>query len=386
MSQAFTGRTWDALSASLSHLYHRHLAPTDLRVRAQAEVFQPMDLLAEGSFDRVAAMRDVPTLIKSYLRLGGFVGDGAFVDHQFNTTDVCLVMGYGAAECFGENAVCGSWAMSGPTWTSEDEPAPKPLRLGDWGRVILRGVPIAAVVFGGLVLVLLLRLIERPFFGVKRPMTPRITVGVCWLSLRFLGISYQSVGAPMKEAGVIVSNHASWMDILTLNSAGCLYFVAKSEVAGWPGIGWLARVTGTVFVRRDRGDAVKQKQVFEDRLLAGHRLLFFPEGTSTDGLRVLPFKPTLFAALFSESLKEKAWVQPVTVRYQAPEGEDVRHYAWWGDMELGSHLLQTLATRRHGRVAVVWHEPLKVADYANRKALAKAGETAVRGGQEALVD
>jgi putative hemolysin len=76
----------------LSHLHHAHLAPPELRVRARPEVFQPMDLLPEAQIDRVAAMRAVPSLIKSYLRLGGFVGEGAFVDHVFNTTDICLVL------------------------------------------------------------------------------------------------------------------------------------------------------------------------------------------------------------------------------------------------------------------------------------------------------
>ena len=128
---------------------------------------------------------------------------------------------------------------------------------------------------------------------------------------------------------------------------------------------------------------MKQKQVFEERLLAGHRLLFFPEGTSTDGLRVLPFKPTLFAALFSEELREKLWVQPVTLTYHAPDGEEPRHYAWWGDMPFGGHLLQTLASKKHGRVEVFWHTPLKVAEFADRKALAKASEAAVRGGHGA---
>lgn len=81
-----------ALALPLSHLHHAFLAPPELRVRAIEEAYQPMDLIPPDRIDRVAAMRAVPALIKSYLRLGGFVGDGAFVDHAFNTTDVCLVM------------------------------------------------------------------------------------------------------------------------------------------------------------------------------------------------------------------------------------------------------------------------------------------------------
>lgn len=87
---SFHGTDVAQLAPSLSLLHHRHLAPEDLRVRARA--FQSMDLVPETEIDRVQAMLEVPALIKAYLRLGGCVGEGAFVDHAFNTTDVCLVM------------------------------------------------------------------------------------------------------------------------------------------------------------------------------------------------------------------------------------------------------------------------------------------------------
>lgn len=89
---SFHGADITPHAAALSHLYHAHLAPAEIRVRALDEFYARMDLVAAEALNRVAAMRDVPALIKSYLRLGGFVGDGAFVDHAFNTTDVCLVM------------------------------------------------------------------------------------------------------------------------------------------------------------------------------------------------------------------------------------------------------------------------------------------------------
>lgn len=89
---SFHGNDIDALAEPLSHLHHSYLAPPELRVRAQEDAYQTMDLLAPEKIDRVAAMRATPALIKSYLKLGGFVGDGAFVDHKFNTTDVCLVI------------------------------------------------------------------------------------------------------------------------------------------------------------------------------------------------------------------------------------------------------------------------------------------------------
>jgi len=89
---SFHGTDIDALKESLSMLHHRHLAPENLRVRTLENYYQNMDLCAEADINRVKAMREVPALIKGYLRLGGYIGDGAFVDHDFNTTDVCLVM------------------------------------------------------------------------------------------------------------------------------------------------------------------------------------------------------------------------------------------------------------------------------------------------------
>ncbi len=86
------GTDINAHAQSLSLLHQSHLAPPELRVRAVEAAYQAMDLIPAEQIDRVAAMRAVPALIKSYLRLGGFVGDGAFVDHAFNTTDVCLIM------------------------------------------------------------------------------------------------------------------------------------------------------------------------------------------------------------------------------------------------------------------------------------------------------
>lgn len=87
---SFHGTDPQHLAAPLSLLHHRHLAPPELRVTARGAA--PLDLLPEGAFDRKAAMVQVPSLIKAYLRLGGTVGQGAFVDHAFNTTDVCLIL------------------------------------------------------------------------------------------------------------------------------------------------------------------------------------------------------------------------------------------------------------------------------------------------------
>ena len=89
---SFHGTDLRALAAPLSLLHEKYLAPQDIRVRAHPKHYQSMDICPPDQIDRVAAMKAVPQLIKAYLRMGGFVGEGAFVDHAFNTTDVCLVV------------------------------------------------------------------------------------------------------------------------------------------------------------------------------------------------------------------------------------------------------------------------------------------------------
>ncbi|MBV0911958.1 lysophospholipid acyltransferase family protein [Anianabacter salinae] len=268
------------------------------------------------------------------------------------------------------------------TWHSDTAPPEPRVPVAGKLRAIVRGTVLGAVIFGLFAVQMLLRLIERPLFGLHRPWTPWITVAAARAAFAVLGIKHSITGRMMTEPGALVANHCGWLDIFSLNAAGPLYFVSKSEVAGWPGIGLLARGVGTVFITRDPRHSGHQRQVFEDRLKAGHKLLFFPEGTSTDGRRVLDFKSTLFAAFFADDLRELLSVQPVSVIYHPPEGADPRFYGWWGDMSFGAHLVKTLAARRQGSVEIVFHDPLKVAEAQDRKALARACELAVRGGVE----
>ena len=263
-------------------------------------------------------------------------------------------------------------------WDSADHPTPVSVGPLGWVLMLLRGVLLATVVLVGLVILLAIRLIERPLYGQGRPVTPHITQIVCKIAFWIMGLRRAVIGTPMRHRGAVVANHTSWLDIFSLNAAQRIYFVSKSEVASWPGIGWLAKATGTLFIERNPKHARKQTEVFQQRLLDNHRLLFFPEGTSTDGLQVGPFKTTLFQSFFAPELRDVIWVQPVTVLYTAPDGTDPRFYGWWGDMSFGGHLLRTLASLRQGQVTTIYHTPLAVADFENRKALAQACEAQVR--------
>jgi len=267
-------------------------------------------------------------------------------------------------------------------WDAGDPPPHARITVAGWLRVLIRAVLLIVLVFGGLVILLLARLVERPLCGLDRPVTPFITQTVCRGAFIILRMQLRVQGTPMVQRGAVVANHSSWLDIFSLNAAKRIYFVSKAEVAKWPGIGWLARATGTMFIERNRARAAEQTVQMQDRLLAGHKLLFFPEGTSTDGAQVLPFKTTLFQSFFADGLRDEIYVQPVSVSYAAPADRDRFFYGWWGDMDFGTHLLATLAPARNGRVTVSYHPPLRVADFANRKALAKAAEDAVRSGHE----
>ena len=263
-------------------------------------------------------------------------------------------------------------------WHDDQIRLARPQSVRDWVRVLWRGGTVGGLVYGSLAVLLLLRLIEKPLFGLSRPWTPHLAQWVCRLALPMLGIGLLVRGKPMDKKGVVVANHSSWLDIFALNALQRVYFVSKSEVEGWVGLGWLARATGTVFIARKGTEAKVQQELFENRLRAGHKLLFFPEGTSTDAIRVLPFKSTLFAALFTHGLNQIVHVQPVTVLYHAPEGADPRHFGWWGEMEFGAHLMAMLTARTQGHIEVIFHPPVGVDQFANRKDLAAYCEAVIR--------
>jgi lyso-ornithine lipid O-acyltransferase len=264
--------------------------------------------------------------------------------------------------------------------SSWDEAPVPPFQVSPlgWLRVGWRGGLLGGLTYGALLILLLVRLVEWPLFGQARPVTPYITQFVCRMAFLILRLPLTVRGQPMLARGAVVANHSSWLDIFALNAAQRVYFVAKSEVEGWPGIGWLARATGTIFIARKGSESKRQQEIFEARLKAGHRILFFPEGTSTDAIRVLQFKSTLFQAFYTEGLSDGMHIQPVTVIFHAPGGEDPRFYGWWGDMDFASHLLKTLAAAKQGRVEVIFHPEVPVSAFQNRKVLAAHCERVIR--------
>ena len=193
---------------------------------------------------------------------------------------------------------------------------------------------------------------------------------------RICGFRVKVRGALADAGGPVlyVCNHASYLDIIVLGSVIEANFVAKAEVAGWPGFGFLARIARTVFVARKRGGAATERDALTQRLKAGDSLMLFPEGTSNDGNRVLPFKSSLFAVAELTGPDDKPLpVQPVSVAYTRLDGMPVCRalrpfYAWYGDMTLAGHLLAALGLGEV-EIEVILHPPVSLADFGNRKAL-----------------
>ena len=216
------------------------------------------------------------------------------------------------------------------------------------------------------------------------------------MQVRLLG---QAAGGSAGRVGgrpvVYVSNHSSWMDIVVLGAQlrGC--FVSKRDVAGWPVVGTVARLGRTVFVSRNRSATASEKVDMMARLRGGDDLILFPEGTSSDGSRVLPFHTTFFAMAKPVADRDGRapstdgpLVQPISLVYDRLAGMPVGRagrpmFAWFGDMDLARHFWR-LAQWRGMRATILFHEPLDPADYPSRKELAAAAWESVASGAAAL--
>ena len=213
---------------------------------------------------------------------------------------------------------------------------------------------------------------------------------------RLVGLSVRMIGPrPRRRSAdgraiVYVSNHSSWLDILVLGGRLEACFIAKEEVAGWPLISWIARLGRSVYVRRQRTSTARERDDMRLRLSGGDNLILFPEGTTSDGSRVLPFRSAFLsiAELPATADGRPPLVQPVSVVYDRlgylPAGRNTRPlFAWYGDMDIGSHFWR-LAQHRGLRATVLLHAPLDPADFPSRKALAQATWTAVADGAAML--
>ena len=193
--------------------------------------------------------------------------------------------------------------------------------------------------------------------------------------LPMLGIELEIRGKKSDRHPVLfLSNHSSYIDIAILGSVIEGSFVAKSEVAKWPFFGLLAKLQRTVFVDRRARFVAAQREAIMKRLRDGDDLILFPEGTSSDGNRVLPFKSALLSAAEIEIDGRPITVQPVSISYTRldgiPLGRSLRpFYAWYGDMDMATHIWQMTGLGRLTAV-VEFHPTLTLKDAGTRKVLA----------------
>lgn len=210
-----------------------------------------------------------------------------------------------------------------------------------------------------------------------------------------IGLKVRVIGAPATRTAdgrpvVYVSNHSSWLDILVLGGKLDACFTAKEEVGRWPLIGTIARLGRTVYVRRQRSSTARERDEMRERLAGGDNLILFPEGTTSDGSRVLSFRSAFLsiAELPVSPDGKPPMVQPISVVYDRlaglPTGRASRPvFAWYGDMDIGSHYWR-LAQHAGMRATVLLHTPLDPRDFPNRKALAQAVWRAAAEGAAAL--
>ena len=244
--------------------------------------------------------------------------------------------------------------------------------------VLTAFVMLTAALAAALAVMTLLRLPGRGKLSL------RYSRAVCCL----LNVRIHVVGAPPEHHSVLIlSNHVSWLDILVITATVPVIFVAKSEVRRWPLIGWVARARGTVFVERDRRRQTAEAAADIAQYLAeGQSIVLFAEGTSSDGNRVLAFRPALVGALREALAQVEAGkriaVQPLSVGYTGllglPMGRQHRPIvAWYGDRDLLPHLVEFLR-RGAADVTLTWGEPVEHDGGNDRKAVVRSLETAVR--------
>lgn len=240
------------------------------------------------------------------------------------------------------------------------------------------GSPLRAFVRIATYLCLTASLLPVQIFAIRfnRSLAVRLPLFYHRLCVRILGFRIRVHGQMETRGPVLfVCNHTSYSDISILGALLPASFVAKAEVAGWPLFGVLAKLQRTVFVDRRPARATGQRDEMMRRLEQGDNLILFPEGTSSDGNAVLPFKSALFSVAQVEPNGKPLVVQPVSIAYTRldgmPVGRALRPYfAWYGDMTLAPHFWE-IAGLGHATVDVVFHEPVTIEQYETRKGLAE---------------
>lgn len=200
------------------------------------------------------------------------------------------------------------------------------------------------------------------------------------LILRLFGLKLKVIGKQSYNSTIFVSNHISWTDILVIQSVLDIIFVAKSDVKKMPGLGFLAGIANTVFIDRNPQKISKDSLILKKKIEKGELICFFPEGTSTDGLRVLKFKSGFFQLLFDGIYNQNKYikkVQPLSIYYKVHNKNLSKDfYGWWGSMSIISHITKILCLSS-GSVELKFHDSLNSEEFNDRKEIALAAENTI---------
>ncbi len=227
------------------------------------------------------------------------------------------------------------------------------------------------------VLIALLLLVSAPFQVAVLTVAPSrryaLPLLVFRLGLKIIGIECDVRGSPPKSGpALIVCNHLSWIDIVVLGAHFPCHFIAKREVAGWPVFGQLARVIGVMFLDRERRTATAPfRNEMEGAFDQDRILVLFPEGTSTDGSEVLPFK----SALLPDARKAGVPVHPLTLSLFG-NTEPHPFYAWFDDISLIEHMRRVFASGPL-RARLDFGDRIAAESVAGRKELARRAHEVV---------
>ena len=198
---------------------------------------------------------------------------------------------------------------------------------------------------------------------------------------RAAGMRARIVGQPLPSHVLFVANHQSWLDIMLIAGASGAAFVSKEEVARWPVIGWLAALNKTIFVARTQRGAVRdQADALRVALESGQPVALFPEGTTSGGADVLPFRASLLASLYPPPAGVR--VQPVAIDYGAA-GPEIE---WVGEEPAAANAKRVLSRRGTAEVTLQFLPPIEPAAMRDRKALAEASRSAILGALTASAD
>lgn len=247
---------------------------------------------------------------------------------------------------------------------------PIPLTPIGWCRLILRVLGLALTAAVAIPAHYLFQLLRLPSFWPRLFMTT---------SARLCGARVGIKGVPLKRDVFYIANHVSWIDILAISSASGTAFVAKAELANAPVVGTLAKMNRTVFVEReDRLGVAEQINRLRAALAENWSVTVFPEGTTTDGRSLLPFKTPMLKVL--EPPPPGVMVQPVLIWYGGDLGYEI---AWIGSESGKDNALRVLSRKGSFPVMVEFLEPFHPRDYPGRKAIAAESRRRI---EEALVE